>query len=105
MLVKLLFAIGIVIAAVVGFTGAGGIFPWIVGGTGLVTGLVAWKHRTAGILITCIALVVALSAIREQPFNPDFLTRVVFFIRVFVAHVALAAGALTVFLPPNESRP
>ena len=102
MLVKLLFAIGIVIGAVVGFTGAGGIFPWIVGGTGIITGIVAWKDRTAGILITCIALIVALSAIREQPFNPDWLTKVVFFIRVFVAHVALACGALTVFLPKER---
>lgn len=99
MLVKVLFAVGIVIAAVVGFTGLGGIFPWIVGGTGIVTGIIAWKDKTAGILITTIALVVALSAIREQPFNPHWLTSVVFFIRVFVAHVALAAGALTVFLP------
>ena len=99
MLVKLLFAIGIVLGAIVGFAGLGGIFPWIVGGTGIVTGIVAWKHRTAGILITCIALIVALSAIHQQPFNPDWLTRAVFFIRVFVAHVALAAGALAVFLP------
>lgn len=102
MLVKLLFAIGIVIGAVVGFTGAGGIFPWIVGGTGIVTGLVAWRHRTPSFLIICIALIVALSAIKEQPFNPDWLTRVVFFIRVFVAHAALAAGALTVFLPEER---
>ena len=102
MLVRILFAIGIVLAAVVGFLSLGGIFPWIVGGTGIITGIVAWKHKTAGILITAIALVVALSAIREQPFNPEFLTRVVFFIRVFVAHVALAAGALTALLPDRS---
>jgi hypothetical protein len=102
MLVRLLFAIGIVLAAVVGFLSLGGIFPWIVGGTGIVTGFFAWKHKTAGILITAIALVVALSAIIQQEFNPAFLTRVVFFIRVFVAHVALAAGALTVFLPDHR---
>lgn len=101
MLVKILFAIGIAIAAVVGITGAGGIFPWIVGGTGIITGFVAWRYKTPGILVTSIALIVALSAIKEQPFNPDWLTEAVFFIRVFVAHVALAAGALTVFLP-NE---
>lgn len=102
MLVKILFAIGIVIGAVVGVSGAGGIFPWIVGGTGIITGIVAWRQRTAGILLTAIALIVALSAIREQPFNPHWLTNAVFFIRVFVAHVALAAGALTVFLPDGR---
>ena len=103
MLVKLLFAIGIAIATFVGFTQSGGIFPWIVGGTGIITGIFAWRWETPGILITAIALIVALSAIREQPFNPDWLTRVVFFIRVFVAHVALAAGALQVFLPRSRT--
>lgn len=99
MLVRILFAIGIVIAAVVALTNAGGIAPWIVGGTGILTGIVAWKNRTIGILLISIALIVALSAIREQPFNPSWLTSVVFFVRVFVAHVALAAGVLNFFLP------
>ena len=96
--VKVLFAIGILLAAVAAFYPSP-ILPWLVGGTGILTGVVAWHHRTRGILIAAIALVVALSAIREQPFNPAWLTEVVFFVRVFVAHVALAAGALAVFAP------
>lgn len=104
MLVRILFAIGVVLAAVVGLTNAGGVFPWLVGGTGIITGFVAWKHRTSGILLVSIALVVALSAIREQPFNPHWLTSVVFFVRVFVAHVALAAAALEVFVPPDMAK-
>lgn len=102
MLVKVLFLIGIVVAVAVSFIGPTGILPWIVGGSGIATGIVAWRHRTPGILLITIALVVALSAIHAQPFNPHWLTGAVFFIRVFVAHVALAAGLLEVFLPGGK---
>lgn len=96
--VKVLFAIGILLAAVAAFYDSP-FLPWLVGGTGILTGILAWRDRTRGILVAAIALVVALSAIREQPFNPDWLTDVVFFVRVFVAHVALAASVLAVFAP------
>jgi hypothetical protein len=96
--VKVLFLVGIVIAAIAAFVPSN-ILPWVVGGTGLLTGFLAWKEGTRGIVILAIVLVVSLSAIREQYFNPHWLTDVVFFIRVFVAHVGLASGLLGVLLP------
>lgn len=100
MLVKVLFLVGILFALLMRLWGGyDGIFPWLLGGLGIVTGIVAWKERTAGILIASIALIVALSAIKEQPFNPTWLTSAAFYIRVFVAHVSLVAGLLAVFAP------
>ena len=96
--VKFLFALGIVIAIIAAFVPSN-ILPWVVGGTGILTGIVAWKLDTKGIVIVAIVLVVSLSAIREQFFNPKWLTDSVFFIRVFVAHVGLATGLLGVFAP------
>jgi hypothetical protein len=104
MLVKVLFLVGILLAVLMRFLGFDGILPWLLGGLGIVTGVVAWKERTAGILIASIALIVALSAIKEQPFNPTWLTSAVFYVRVFVAHVALAAGLLAV-LAPRQPEP
>ena len=52
-----------------------------------------------GILVLSIVLVVSLSAIREQPFNPLWLVDLPFFIRVYVAHVGLAVGPLGVLAP------
>jgi hypothetical protein len=49
-------------------------------------------------------VIIALSAIREQPFNPTSLTSAVLYIQVFVAHVALAAGALAIFAPQAPER-
>ena len=96
---RILFLVGVLVALVVSLWARGGMFPWLLGGFGVITGIVAWKERTAGILVATIALIVALSAIREQPLNPFWLTSLVFFERLFVAHVALAAGALAVFAP------
>jgi len=97
---RILFLVGILFAVLMRFWGGyDGVFPWLLGGLGIVTGIVAWRERTAGILIASIALIVALSAIKEQPFNPTWLTSGVFYVRVFVAHVALAAGLLAVFAP------
>jgi hypothetical protein len=100
MLVKVLFLVGVLLALLMRFWGGyDGVFPWLLGGLGIVTGIVAWWERTPWILIASIALIVALTAIHQQPFNPTWLTSAVFFIRVFVAHVALAAGLLAVFAP------
>src|SRR5687767_11448437 len=105
MLVKVLFLLGILLALLMRLWGYDSLFPWILGGLGIVTGIVAWKERTVGILIASIALIVALSAIHQQPFNPTWLTSAVFYVRVFVAHVALAAGLLAVFAPPRQPEP
>lgn len=98
MAVRILFVVGIVVAAIAAFVSFG-LLPWIVGGTGIVTGIVAWKLGMRGVLVLTIVLVVSLSAIREQPFNPAWLTELVFFIRVYVAHVGLAVGLLGVLAP------
>jgi hypothetical protein len=101
MAVRILFIAGILIAVVASQVSSS-VLPWVVGGTGILTGIVAWKARARGILILAIVLVVSLSAIREQPFNPEWLTSAVFFIRVFVAHVGLASGLLGVLAPQKE---
>ena len=98
MVVRILFVVGVVLAAIASVVDLG-LLPWIVGGTGIVTGIVAWKRGMRGILVLSIVLVVSLSAIREQPFNPRWLTDLVFFIRVYVAHVGLAVGLLGVLAP------
>ena len=96
---RILFLIGVLVAVLVSFFARGGVFPWIVGAFGLVVGVLAWKERTAGILVATIALIVALTAIHQQPLNPEWLTHLVFFVRLFVAHVALAAAALAILAP------
>ena len=110
--VRILFLIGIVIAVIAVFRDPS--FPpreappvvpitiatWlIIGGLGVVTGIVAWKASTRGIGILTIVLVVSLSAILLQPYNPNWLQNIVFWIRVYVAHLGLAYGALGVLLP------
>jgi hypothetical protein len=78
------------------------VFWLIVGGLGVVTGVVAWKAATRGILVLTIVLVVSLSAILLQPYNPHWLNNVVFWVRVYVAHLGLASGVLGVLLPRPE---
>jgi hypothetical protein len=106
---RILFLVGIVAAVLVACVARGGIFPWILGALGIVTGILVWWEGTAGILVATIALIVALSAILQQPLNPEWLSHVVFFVRLFVAHVALAAAALAILLPrapsPRASEP
>lgn len=111
-LVRILFLIGIVIAVVSLFRDPN--FPlrkppavvslviatWlIIGGLGVVTGAVAWKAGTRGIAMLSILLVVSLSAILDQSYNPNWLENVVFWVRVYVAHLGLAYGALGILLP------
>ena len=97
LIVKVLFAVGIALAVVAAFVPSA-ILPWIVGGTGIVTGIVAWKFGVRMIL-PVVVLVVSLSAILQQFFNPKWLNDTVFFVRVFVAHVGLGNGVLMVFVP------
>ena len=98
---RLMFAIGIVLALIAAFVPSA-ILPWVVGGFGILTGIVGWKMRTRSLVIAAIVLVVSLSAILQQTFNPKWLEDSVFFVRVFVAHVGLGAGVLTIFAPPSE---
>ncbi|HEV8239807.1 MAG TPA: hypothetical protein VGS57_10605 [Thermoanaerobaculia bacterium] len=96
---RILFLVGVVAAVLVACFARGGMFPWVLGALGIVTGILVWWERTAGVLIAAIALIVALSAILQQPLNPEWLSHLVFFVRLFVAHVALAAAALAILLP------
>jgi hypothetical protein len=95
--VKALFALGIVIALIAAFVPSA-ILPWVVGGTGILTGIVAWKLGIR-VILPVIVLVVSLSAILMQFFNPKWLNDAVFFVRVFIAHVGLGNGVLAVFAP------
>lgn len=106
--VRILFLIGLVASALALFVEPLPnvhlvIAVWLViGGLGIVTGIVAWKTATRGIVMLTIVLVVSTSAILLQPYNPQWLENAVFWIRVFVAHVGLAAGILGVLLPRAE---
>jgi hypothetical protein len=79
-------------AAVPGFLG--NLLPWLVGGAGILAGFLNTSRKTKTALFTLIGLVVALTAILTQPFNPAWLSHIVFFIRVFFAHALLSAAVL-----------
>ena len=92
---KLFFVIGLVLALVAGFLRATGvhlfILPWLVGGMGIICGLFPASPGERNLVFYClIGLVVALSAILLQDFNPGWLTDFVFFIRVLFAHILLS---------------
>lgn len=93
----LAFAAGLIVAVICAFF-TSSVLPWVVGGLGILVGLL---NVTAGerkrLLLCGIGLVVALTAILAQTFNPDWLSAVVFFIRVFVAHVLLVVSLIWFF--------
>ena len=72
----------------------GNILPWLVGGAGILAGLLNTSRKTKTALFTLIGLVVALTAILTQPFNPVWLSHTLFFVRVFFAHALLATAVL-----------
>ena len=94
-LAKIFFVLGLILALIAGFLRATGytlfILPWLVGGMGIICGLFPPSPRERNIIFYClIGLVVALSAILLQDFNPGWLTDIVFFIRVLFAHILLS---------------
>jgi hypothetical protein len=94
-LAKIFFVLGLILALIAGFLRATGctlfILPWLVGGTGIICGLFPPSPRERNIFFfSLIGLVVALSAILLQDFNPGWLTDVVFFVRVLFAHILLS---------------
>jgi hypothetical protein len=99
----LLFIVGLTVAVLAALIPSG-VLPWIVGGTGILTGLVVSREPIRPLVISTV-LVVSLSAIREQFFNPSWLTNVVFFVRVYVAHIGLAAGLLGALVPRVGGEP
>ena len=107
--VRILFAIGIVVSAAAMF-----IEPlphvnlviavWLfIGFGGCSTGVVAWHAPVKGMIPLTILLVVSTSAILLQPYNWPWLQNFVFWFRVYVAHIGLAAGVLSVLFPRPET--
>lgn len=94
---KLAFAVGLVVAVICAFF-ENAWLPWVVGGLGIVTGFLnVTESERKGFLLCGIGLVVALTAILAQHFNPEWLNQVVFFVRVFVAHVLLVVAVICFF--------
>ncbi len=90
----LLLLAGIVLALLSAFVAAA-ILPWLVGGCGLAAGVLSTGPKLSrATFFGALGLVVALSAIYLQPFNPTWLGSIVFFVRVFFAHVLLAVALL-----------
>jgi hypothetical protein len=93
----LAFVAGLVVAVVSAFVESS-ILPWVTGGLGIVVGLLnVTEAEQKRVLLCGIGLVVALTAILAQDFNPDWLSQVVFFVRVFVAHVLLVVALIWFF--------
>ena len=94
---KLAFAGGLVVAVICAFIDSAWL-PWVVGGLGILVGFLNVAAEEQKSLLLCgIGLVVALTAILAQHFNPDWLNQVVFYVRVFVAHVLLVVSVLWFF--------
>ena len=94
-LAKLFFVLGLILALLAGFLRATGanppLLPWLVGGAGIICGLFPPSPRERNLVFYClIGLVVALTAILLQDFNPGWLTDIVFFVRVLFAHILLS---------------
>ena len=98
----LLVALGLALALTAAFVSLA-VLPWLVGGSGIAVGLLSVGTRLARpAFLGSLGLVVALSAIHLQTFNPMWLASIVFFMRVFFAHVLLVV-ALGRFLSPKQS--
>ena len=94
---KLAFAGGLVVAVICAFIDSDWL-PWVVGGLGILVGFLNVTGDEQKSLLLCgIGLVVALTAILAQHFNPDWLNQVVFYVRVFVAHVLLVVSVIWFF--------
>lgn len=94
---KIAFVVGLVVALICAFVDIWWL-PWVVGGLGIVVGFLnVTEGEHKGLLLCGIGLVVALSAILAQHFNPQWLNDVVFYVRVFVAHVLLVVALICFF--------
>lgn len=72
--------------------------PWLVGGLGVLVGLLnVAAEEVSTFLWGATGLALALWIIQHQHYNPEWLTHIVFFINVFVTHVLLVVGLLTLF--------
>jgi hypothetical protein len=95
---KWLFIAGLVVAAIVALFVRGMVLPWLVAGLGLAVGLLNVKAGEArSFLIAGTALTVALMSIQLQPYNPEWLTYLVLYEKVFITHAVLVVAVLAFF--------
>jgi hypothetical protein len=109
-LAKLFLLIGLLLALFFGYLRATGSMAWpvpwlLVGGVGILCGVFDIAPRGIKIaFLSLIGLVVALSAILLQDFNPGWLNASVFYVRVFFAHFLLSFSFLQLLKPhPKDS--
>ena len=94
---KIAFLAGLALAVVCAFVDLWWL-PWLVGGLGVAAGFLnVTAEETRGFLIATIGLVVALTAIHAQHYNPEWLSNIVFYARVFVAHALLIVALMRFF--------
>jgi len=95
---RVAFFAGIGLAVIVGLFIRGNIAPWLVAGCGLAVGLLNVRAAEVPSFLTAgIALTVALISIQAQPYNPQFLTSIVLYEKVFVTHAVLVVGLFAFF--------
>ena len=105
---KRVFYVGIVITLICAFLAARGCNPWPwlwlpCGGFGLICGAIYVKRdQLLVIFASLIGIVIALSAILGQDYNPKWLATLVFWGRVFFAHFLLSFSLLRLLKPARD---
>jgi hypothetical protein len=100
--------LGLFLALLFGYLRARGstawLVPWLlVGGVGLICGaLYVYPTDLTVVFLSLIGLVVALSAILLQDYNPRWLSDIVFWARVFFAHFLLSFALLHLVKPRRD---
>ena len=100
--------LGLALALLFGYLRARGstvwLVPWLLtGGVGLICGAIyVYPADLKVIFLSLIGLVVALSAILLQDYNPKWLSDIVFWVRVFFAHVLLSFALLHLIKPRRD---
>lgn len=95
---KWAFLAGLVLALIVGLVIKGDLIPWAVAALGVIVGLLNIKaSEVKSFLLAATGLTVALISIQAQYYNPQWVTDVVFFEKVFITHALLVVGFLAFF--------
>lgn len=105
---KRFFTVGLLLALLFGYLRARGSTAWLVawlfvGGVGLLCGVFDFSPKEMPrAFLSLIGLVVALSAVLLQDFNPKWLSDIVFYLRVFFAHFLLSFSFLQLVKTGND---
>jgi hypothetical protein len=100
--------LGIFLAILFGILRARGSTAWLVpwlltGGVGLICGAIYVNPKhLATVFLSLIGLVIALSAILLQDYNPKWLSDIIFWLRVLFAHVLLSFAFLRLVKPGRD---